>query len=117
MLTLLGGSGFRGVVELAVARTVEEALPLVPVEDEHAMLSIPSHAHQDPLRARVGAGEGHLEGAVAAAGTSPGLRVGVNAELGDRGLGGHGFLATPQYSQRAPSLSASTGSSAPQIPV
>jgi hypothetical protein len=26
----------------------------------------------------------------------PGLRGGVDTEFGNRGLGGHGFLATPQ---------------------
>jgi hypothetical protein len=26
----------------------------------------------------------------------PGLRGGVDTEFGDRGLAGHGFLATPQ---------------------
>ena len=88
------------VVELAVARAVQEALPLVPVEHEHPLSGIPRHPHQDPLRAFpgavLGAGEGDFEGAVAAAGALPGLRGEVDAEVGDRGLGGHGFLATPQ---------------------
>src|SRR5579859_592102 len=114
-------SGFRGVVEFAVARAVEEALPLVPVEHQHPLIRIAGHAHQHPAAVsdRVGerVGERDLDRAVTAAGASPDLRGEVDAELGDRGLGGHGFRATPQYSQRAPSLSARTGSSAPQTPV
>ena len=85
----------------------------MPVEDEHALLRVARHAHQHPVgavlravlqavlrgvfRVRIaGAREGDLDGAVAAAGPMPDLRGGVDAELGDRGLGGHGFLATPQ---------------------
>src|SRR5271154_469073 len=110
-------SGARRVVELSVAGTVEKALPLMPVEHQHPLLRVARHAHQDPA---TGFGSGNardLDRAVAPAGALPDLRGEVNAELGDRRLGGHGFRATPQYSQRAPSLSASTGSSAPQTPV
>src|SRR5579871_3327368 len=93
-------SGFRGVVEFAVARAVEEALPLVPVEHQHPLIRVAGHAHQHPAAV----GKRDLDRAVTAAGASPDLRGEVDAELGDRGLGGHGFRATPQYSQRAPSL-------------
>ncbi len=91
----------------------------MPVEHEDPLIGIADHAHQDPLGAMgvpgvsgvsgvigipgvsgvpgvSGAREGDLDGAIAAAGAMPDLRGKVDAELGDRGLGGHGFLATPQ---------------------
>jgi hypothetical protein len=37
----------------------------------------------------------------------PGLRGKVDAQLGDRGLGGHGFSATPQITLIVPPLSRS----------
>src|SRR6202050_2048525 len=116
-IQLFGGpeSEARRVVELAVAGAVEKALPLMPVEHQHPLLRVARHAPQDPPAGS--ARERDLDRAVAPAGALPDLRGKVNAELGDRRLGGHGFRATPQYSQRAPSLSASTGSSAPQTPV
>jgi hypothetical protein len=40
--------------------------------------------------------ESDLNRAVTAARPMPGLRGWVDAEFRDRGLGGHGFLATPQ---------------------
>src|SRR6266567_930003 len=72
-----------GVVELAVAGAVQEALPLVPVEHEHPLIGVPRHPHQNPLRAFPGlvpgAREGDLEGAFAAAGAMPDLRGQVDA--------------------------------------
>jgi hypothetical protein len=89
-----------GVVELAVSRAVQEAFPLVPVEYEYSLLRIAGHAHEDPLGPIRGYGaegrEGDLDRSVAATRTMPGLPGGVDTEFGDRGLGGHGFLATPQ---------------------
>ena len=94
--------GEQGVVELAVSRAVQETFPLMPVEYENPLLRVARHAHEDPLR-RIrsyrapGRGyEGDLDRAVAVARAVPGLRGGVDTEFGDRGLGGHGFLATPQ---------------------
>jgi hypothetical protein len=43
-----------------------------------------------------GVRESDLDGAIALAGAMPDLRGRIYAELGERGLGGHGFLATPQ---------------------
>jgi hypothetical protein len=43
-----------------------------------------------------GPDEGDLDRAVATAGLVPDLRGEVDAEAGNGGLGGHGFLATPQ---------------------
>jgi len=92
----------RGVVELAVARTVQEAFPLVPVEYENSLLRVARDPHEDPQRRirgdrAMGRGhEGDLDHAVAVTGAVPGLRDGVDTEFSDRGLGAHGFLATPQ---------------------
>ena len=89
------------VVKLPVAGAVEEALPLVAVEDQDPLIRVAGHAEQDPLGFVSGArgpgsGERDLDRAVALAGALPGLGRRVDAELEDRGLGGHGFLATPQ---------------------
>jgi len=94
--------GHHGVIELAVSRAVQEAFPLVPVEYENPLLRVACHPHEDPLRSirRYRATglrrEGNLDRAVAVTRAMPGLRGGVDTEFGDRGLGGHGFLATPQ---------------------
>ena len=104
------------VVELPVAGPVQEALPLVAVEDEDPLLRVTGHAQQDPLGfvrgdrswglswrlgpgrgSGWGSGERDLDRAVALAGALPGLGRQVDAELEDRGFAvGHGFLATPQ---------------------
>ena len=109
---MMGGE--QGVIELAVSRAVEEALPLVPVEDKNSLLRVARHPHEDPLRPirrycpirryrpilryrAAGRGdEGDLDRAVAVTRAMPGFRGGIDTEFGDRGLGGHGFLATPQ---------------------
>lgn len=104
------------VVKFTVTGPVEEALPLIAVEYEYPLIRITGHAHQDPLRA-VYRCERDLYRAVAGSRALPGLRGQVNAQRLDRRLGGHGFLATPQYSQRCPSLSARSLSSAPHKPV
>ena len=44
----------------------------------------------------IDAREGDLDRAAAVTRSAPGLRGGVYTELGDRRLGGHGLLATPQ---------------------
>ena len=94
--------GEHGVIELAVSRAVQEAFPLVPVEYENSLLWVAGHAHEDPLgpiRRYRAAGPGHegdLDRAVAVTRAMPGLHGGVDTEFGDRGLAGHGFLATPQ---------------------
>ena len=91
-----------GVIELAVARAVQEAFPLVPVEYENSLLRVAHYPHEDPVRPirrypATGRGhEGHLDRAVAVTRAMPGLRGGIDTEFGDRGLGAHGFLATPQ---------------------
>ena len=97
------------VVELPVAGAVEEALPLVAVEDEDPLVRVAdtrSRTHSAGTEGEAAAagaaagcgapGERDLDRAVALAGALPGLGRQVDAELGDRGLGGHGFLATPQ---------------------
>ena len=116
----------RGVIELAVSRAVEETFPLVPVEYQNSLFGVACHPHEDPLgpirgcwaavrrrcraagRRRCLAGgrercraagrgrKGDLDRAVAVTRATPGLPGEVNTEIGDRGLGGHGFLATPQ---------------------
>jgi hypothetical protein len=92
--------GEQDVIELAVSRAVEEALPLVPVEYENSLLRVARHPHKDPLRRRYRAAgrgyEGDLDRTVAVTRAMPGFRGGVDTEFGDRGLAGHGFLATPQ---------------------
>jgi len=98
------------VVELPVAGPVQEALPLVAVEDEDPLIRVAGHAQQDPLGfvrgdrgwgwgpgPGRGSGERDLDRAVALTGALPGLGRQVDAELEDRGFAvGHGFLATPQ---------------------
>jgi len=94
--------GEHGVIELAVSRAVQEAFPLVPVEYENPLLRVARHPHEDPLRPirryrATGRGhEGDLDRAIAVTRAVPGLRGRVDTEFGNRGLGGHGFLATPQ---------------------
>jgi len=74
----------------------------VPVEYENSLLRVARYPHENPLRPirryRV-AGRGHegdLDRAIAVTRALPSLRGGVDTKFGDRGLGGHGFLATPQ---------------------
>src|SRR5580693_10659625 len=69
------------VVELAGPHAVQEALPLVPVVDEHPVVWVAGHAHQHPLRAssQVLVDERDLEGAIAAAGPLPVLRDQIDA--------------------------------------
>jgi hypothetical protein len=98
-----------GGIELAVTRAVDKAFPLMPVKYKYSLVRIARYPHQDPLSvargsrrggggSRLGGGvrEGYLDRAVARPGALPGLRGEVYAQLGDRWLGGHGFLATPQ---------------------
>ena len=97
---MMGGE--QGVIELAVSRAVEEALPLVPVEYQDSLPRVAGHPHKDPLRPILrsrAAGRGHegdLDRTGAVTRAMPGFRGGVDTEFGDRGLAGHGFLATPQ---------------------
>jgi hypothetical protein len=91
-----------GVIELAVTRAVKEAFPLVPIEYENSLLRVARYPHENPLRPirryrAAGRGhEGDLDRAIAVTRALPSLRARVDTEFGDRGLGGHGFLATPQ---------------------
>src|ERR1700677_114719 len=57
-------TGKGSVVEFTVAGAVEEAIPLIAVEDEHALIRIARDAHQDPVRA-VDRGFSDLDRAVA----------------------------------------------------
>src|SRR5216683_1436501 len=50
------GARSSSVVELAVACSVEEALPLMPVEYQDPLFRITRHSHQDPLGAVRGGG-------------------------------------------------------------
>ena len=74
----------------------------MPVEDENSPLRVARHPHEDPLgpilryRAAGRGHEGDLDRAVPVTRAMPGFRGGIDTEFGDRGLGGHGFLATPQ---------------------
>src|SRR6202050_1849330 len=85
------GSGQRStrVVELAGPHAVQEALPLVPVVDEHPVVWVAGHAHQHPLRAgsQVLVDERDLEGAIAVAGPLPVLCDQINAEFRNGRLG------------------------------
>src|SRR5215469_8591683 len=117
-----------GVVEFAVADAIEEAVPLVAIEDQDPVVRITGHPHQDPLAAlprhpgtarRPAQWERHLDVAVALPRALPLQRAEVDAQLGRGRLGaprvtplrlhglhpGHGILATPLYIQRDPSLS------------
>ena len=88
-------SGFSGGVELTVAGAVEEALPLMPVEHQHPLFRIACHPHENPVAVSGGrgAGERDLDRTVASAGALPDQRGEVDAELGERRLGGHGYRA------------------------
>src|ERR1700728_5209386 len=92
------GSGQRltRVVELACPHAVQEALPLVPVVDEHPVVWVAGHPHQHPLRAtsQVLVDERDLEGAITVAGPLPVLCDQIDAEFRNGRLGIHRFLLT-----------------------
>src|ERR1700722_11930388 len=92
----------RPLIELAVPRTVDKALPLVPVEHQDPPGQVAGHAHQYPVTASPPGAEreGHLDRAVTVTGPRPGERAEIDAKLlrrrfqADRFL--HGILATAQ---------------------
>src|SRR5450756_355559 len=113
-------SGVGGGIEFAVSGAVDKALPLVPVEHQDPPRRVARHPHEDPVAARpaIAQREGDLDRAIAIPRPLPGKTGEVDAELvRGRLVLGHGTLATAQYSQRDPSLSASATSSAPQSPL
>src|ERR1700722_11071640 len=86
------------VVELALPGSVDEALPLVPVEYEDPPGVVAGHPHQHPVAAgpAVTGRGGDITGAVVITRAPPGKRRHVNAEFFRSGL--------PRGLRRAPPI-------------
>src|ERR1022692_1286609 len=98
--TRAGPGSLRLVIELAPADTVEEALPLGPVVEEHPASGVAGDAEQHPVRARAcgddrAGDERDLKRAISGARSLPCLRGQIEAKLRDGRLGPYCAQTSP----------------------